>query len=616
MAKKCWQRIKLKYKARAHKIKPNVRVFKTKPRVRKIKIRYLIFALALTAGGILIANSSPTELAHAEGCPDVKIIFVRGSGGERYNTDHYLAFKSAMENKLNTSSLRYEIDDLDYPAIGVGVDNLDVTIGAFLGGGEAYAFGDSVKTGVKNLVSAVKTDTCKSTKYVFAGYSQGALVVPTALSQINSDKVIYSALFGDPKIYLPEGFGPVPAACSGKNLSAYRVYVPDCQAFIGLLGARTPYVSAGYDGKIGTWCNRYDIFCSSHYSVSSHTAYATDGIYEDASKLIFSKIAQAFNFKNKYTSPHDTAILIDSTGSMSSLISKYRNEALRLAEKTLNAGGRVALYDYRDLADPYEPVEGCNFETCTLETFAAALDAITIEGGGDDPESLLSASFQVMKKLNWRFGATKSLVILTDAGFHSPDLDGTTFYNVKKLSQQIDPVNFYVLTPEYNFEEYQPLAEATGGAVISATDEIELEASTDTILERFDSLPQVEEEDEDEQAPLPTLKINSVENLSDTSSKISFTTDSIKTMVILNDAILGITADTEITLTDLDRSAVNTLTLVPLSDSRRGEPVTVNLNDGISDDQTSNNQDLSGYGQAANLSPAGIVPRAPKTGRK
>ncbi len=606
MAKKCWQRIKLKYKARAH----------------KIKIRYLFFALAIISGGILIANSSPTELAHAEGCSDVKIIFVRGSGGERYNTDHYLAFKSAMESKLNTSSLKYEIDDLDYPAIGVGVDNFDVTLGAYIGRGDAYAFGDSIKTGVKNLVSTVKTDTCKNTKYIFAGYSQGALVIPMALSKIDSDKVIYSALFGDPKIYLPEGAGLFPDACKGKNLSEYRAYVPNCRAYAGLLGARKPYVSDGYTGKVGTWCNRYDVFCSSYLSIKDHLAYATDGAYEDASKLIFSKIAKAFNFKNEYTSPHDTAILIDSTGSMSSLFSNYRNEALRLAEKTLNAGGRVALYDYRDLIEGYTPVERCNFETCTLETFTAGLDMIEIDGGDDDPESLLSASFQVMKKLNWRFGATKSLVILTDAGYHSPDRDGTTFYDVKKLSQQIDPVNFYILTPEDNFETYRSLAEATDGAVISATDEIELQASTDTILERFDSLPRVEEEAEGETSvALPSLSITNTETVSNTASKVSFETNGIKTMVILNDAILGITADTEITLTDLDRSVANTLTLVPLSDSRRGEAVSVNLNDGTtnaenSDGQILDSQESSGYGRITNLSSAVIIPRAPNTGQR
>ncbi len=390
--------------------------------------------------------------------------------------------------------------------------------------------------------------------------------------------------------------------------------MPDCRAYVGLLGARNPYVSSGYAGKIGTWCNKYDIFCSSHFSISSHTAYATDGIYEDASKLIFNKITEAFNLKNEYISLHDTAILIDSTGSMSWLFSKYRNEALRLAEKTLNAGGRVALYDYRDIADGYAPDERCSFETCTLETFTAGLDAITIEGGGDDPESLLSASFQVMKKLNWRFGATKSLVVLTDAGFHSPDLDGTTFYDVKKLSQQIDPVNFYILTPEYNFETYQPLAEATGGAVVSATDEIELEASTDAIIERFDSLPQVEEEyaDETYDNTLPSLSITSVEIVSDTASKVSFKTDGTKTLVILNDAILGVTADTEITLADLDRSIVNTLTLVPLSDSRRGESASVDLSTEFSAETTSDVSDDS----ATDWPPAFTIPLAPNTGRR
>ncbi len=584
MAKKYWQRIKLKHKARTH----------------KIKVRYLSFVLALAGGGIFAANSvPPVNLAHAEGCPDLKAIFVRGSGGERYNTDHYLAFKTAMESKLKTSKLSYEIDDLDYPAVGVGIDNLEVTLGAYVGGGEAYEFGDSVKAGVNSLADEVNNSSCKNTKYVFAGYSQGALVIPTALTKIDSDKVIYSALFGDPKIYLPEGAGLFPAACKGQNLSEYRAYVPNCRAYAGLLGARKPYVSEGYAGKVGTWCNRYDVFCSSRLSIKDHLAYSTDGAYEDASKLIFSKIAQAFNFKNEYTSPHDTAILIDSTGSMSSLFSKYRNEALRLAEKTLNAGGRVALYDYRDLAEGYDPVERCSFETCTLETFAAGLDAIELDGGDDDPESLLSASLHVMKSLNWRFGATKSLVILTDAGYHSPDLDGTTFYDVKKLSQQIDPVNFYILTPEGNSETYQSLATATDGAVISATDEIELEASTDTILERFDSLPRVEEEDESF-VNLPTLKITNVETVSETAAKVSFETDGAKTMVILNDTILGITADASITITDLDLAATNTLTLIPLSDSLRGESVSVDLNA-----QT-----------AQNVQDTPAVPRTPNTGQK
>ena len=96
----------------------------------------------------------------------------------------------------------------------------------------------------------------------------------------------YAATFGDPKIYLPEGEGIIPAACKNENLSDYRMYVPDCQAYKGMLGAVEPYRPEALAGKVGTWCNRYDILCSSYFSIKSHTSYAEDGLYEDASRYI------------------------------------------------------------------------------------------------------------------------------------------------------------------------------------------------------------------------------------------------------------------------------------------------------------------------------------------
>ncbi len=567
------------------------RAHQPKPRTIPTLI-YLAAAITLATQPLLRPNISST---HAVSCSDLKVIYARGSGAERYNNNDYQTFKSALESKLNTSTLIYEIDDLDYPAIGITADNLSVALGAFISGGESYQFGDSVKQGIKAIASQVNDSTCKNTKYVIAGYSQGAMVISGALQKLNPNKLIYAATFGDPKIYLPEGAGAIPAACKGENLSDYRIYVPDCYAYKGLLGAREPYSTADYYGKVGVWCNKFDIFCSSHYSISSHTSYDTDNLYEDASRFIFSKIATEFNFQNAYTSPHDTAILIDSTGSMSNLISKYKQEALRLAEKTLNAGGRVALYDYRDLNDPYQPVERCNFDTCTIETFQNGLDQITADNGGDDPESLLSASIQVMQSLNWKLGSTKSLVILTDAGYHSPDHDGTTFYDVKTLSKQIDPVNFYIITTPENLETYQSLAKATDGAVASTVDDLSI--LTDTIIARYDSLPRVEEQ----AAPLdaPHLEITNIKSITDSEYQISFQNDTANTIVILNDAILGVTDQATITLTDLDPAQANTLTLVPLSATVRGEPVSVQLN--------------VGYGSAEPQQEI-TIPKAPNTG--
>ena len=552
------------------KLKHPVRKIRTKAiggRAKIIKVRYLVAALAL-----LSATLIPQRLVQAETCPDVRIVFARGSGGERWADKNYLEYKSTIESKLATTPLTYDFVDLDYPAVSIGMENLDVLIGAYVGSGDAYEFGESVNIGVNNLIKMINSNSCPNTKYVVGGYSQGAMVVSKSLSSLRADKLIYAATFGDPKIYLPEGAGIIPAACRGENLSDYRMYVPDCQAYKGMLGAYVPYEPAALAGKVGTWCNKRDIFCSSHLNVTDHVSYISDALYEDASRVIFHKITDAFGLENHISSPHDTAILIDSTGSMASMIDKYKAEALRLAKETLDSGGRVALYDYRDLSDPYTPVKHCDFDTCTLESFQAGLNAIRADGGGDTPESLLSASLHVMKDLKWKYGSTKSLVVLTDADFLAPDRDGVTFDEVVALSKKIDPVNFYIITNNTYADSYVELATATDGKVVTNLDELNL--LTDYIIERYDSLPRVEET-----TPVakPTLEITSIEYPSDTEAAVTFTTTGARTTIVLNDTVLGTTEDTTITIADLDRSVENTILLIPLGDDIRGEAVEANI---------------------------------------
>ena len=552
--------------------KMKLKIMRIRRRKSRIRVRFLILAGLMVISGL---GTLVVETVSAESCPDLKIIFARGSGGERWNDQNYLEFKARIEEKLPTAGLSYEFLDLDYPAVGVGADNLDVAIGAFFGAGDAYEFGNSVDAGVQELTKIVNYG-CAKTKYVIGGYSQGAMVVSKALPNLNADRIIYAATFGDPKIYLPEGAGLVPAACAGRNLSDYRAYVPDCRAYKGLLGSYKPYQPEEFLGKLGTWCNKYDIFCSSYYSISSHTSYVADDLYEDASRVIASKVALAFSIDSEYASPHDTAILIDSTDSMGWLIDQFREEAVRLANETFAVGGRVALYDYRDLADPYEPVARCTFETCTAENFGEYLNSIVLEGGGDIPESMLSASLKVMNELSWRRGATKSLVVLTDAAFLSPDRDGTTMWDVIELSKRIDPVNLYIVTDE-TIAEMNPamseLAKATGGMVV--TDFGNLNILTERIMERYDSLPVVEEGAGDLK-PLPAIDDVQIYENGD-GIKIDFKNTGTKAIVILNDAILGITEKQSITLTNLNHGVTNELVLVPVDDSRRGERAVINI---------------------------------------
>ena len=534
------------------------------------KIKYLILSLVVILGGIL-----PPRKAEAESCPELKIVFARGSGGERWKDQNYLAFKTSIEEKLKTVSLNFEFIDLDYPAVGVGTDNLEVTLGAYFGGGDNYEFGRSVDTGVDNLVKMIN-ETCPESKYVIGGYSQGAMVISKALSKLNPERIIYAATFGDPKIYLPEGKGLVPTACSGKGLSDYRMYVPDCQAYKGLLGAYIPYRPDSLIGKVGTWCNKKDIFCSSKFSIDDHVSYVSENLYADASKTIFDKIAKYYGLENHISSPHDTVIMLDSTASMTDMIDDYKAEALRLATLTLESGGRVALYDYRDLEDPYYPIEHCNFETCTIDVIKQKLDTISVDGGGDDEESLLSASFSAMKSLRWKFGATKSIVVLTDAPFLLPDRDGVTLEEVVRLSKEIDPVNFYIITNEESADSFNELVEKTDGKIVTNFNELNL--LTDYIMERYDSLPRVEERSlETFEEELPTIDISDVIEISDSEILVRFSSSSGRAMIILNDEVLGTTNLNEITIGNIRNDVENVITIIPITDELRGEGVSVTI---------------------------------------
>lgn len=489
----------------------------------QIRLFYLIkicFLISL----ILIFSCNFSSPTTSSSCADLQIIFARGSGEPSNTSRDYLAFKSALTNTLSSSKLplsytfydlgTQKIDNYQYPA--VSITDFKVSTTAYLSAGQAFAFGDSVKQGIGELKSFfTKTlHLCPKTKFILAGYSQGAMVISQTLPSLPADKIIYVANFGDPKLYLPEGLGPLPPACRGLNFSNYRISVPDCQVNSGILQALVPYQSPSFTDKLGVWCNNADFICGSYFDfknftygenlitglLKTHLAYSSNGSYQHASQIILQKIKSHFTFQSPLITtssidiPRDTVILLDSTKSMSPFIANYQAEALRLAEQTLRHNGRIALFEYRDLRDDpsysFALRKRCDF-SCNFIEFNHQLHQIITDDGGDAPESALSAAYHAMGQLNWRPQAVKSLILLTDATFHQPDLDGTTLEQVVKRSLEIDPINFFIITDKSHLQLYQKLANLTGGKVLSSNSN--LAKLTDYLLHR----------------PLANLKANS-----------------------------------------------------------------------------------------------------------
>lgn len=614
-------------------------------------------------------------------CKDIQVIFADGSGAKIDGTDNnYLDFKDAVSGVLDRTNLTYSfyelgsdnVDGNSYPATSIGTESLSAfftTLGAYFSAAKGYSYGESFEEGSRELFGYItkKRLACNDTRFILSGFSQGAGVISMTLPDLGTDLVkgyddhiIYVATFGDAKLYLPEGWGLWPAACRGEGLSDYRMYVPDCDVYQGILGAQKPYVPGGMEGEIGTWCNHYDMICTSRInwfnfdeSATPHGSYGNtmnaDRLYYDAAEVIYQKVLEEFDLVESEPEPektyHNLAILIDTSGSMADLIDDYKNEAMRLAKNVFDGGGKVALYEYRDYQhDGYEPKQHCNFETCSLEKIEATLNSLLTDGGGDDPESLLSTAMKAMNELEWEQGAVKSIVALTDAGYHDKEwINGEKleFRDVILQSLKIDPVNFYTITPESIMPEYASLTSETGGKSFSSTGELEF--STEYIFNRpdvklardeyiglsgeefyFDASQTVSgskivkyEWDLDldgvfeTETTIPYVKAKynegisgfmqvkaidengfsgtmsaRVEVLNDTDSKattslsiekieenkennevsIKFSTDAFRTLVYINDVLIGVTDSHEITIGDLDFSVDNSIKLVPYGD--------------------------------------------------
>ena len=573
--------------------------------LRKILIGVMA-AVVITASFDFI----PNKVRAGERCVGVKFVWVDGSGAKIDGTDNnYNDFKAAIASEFATTSLDYNFYELGteahggfrYPAEGIGTGSVReffTMVGAGISGGQSYRYGSSISKGVGELVAYVRevSERCPATRFVIAGLSQGAQVISTALLLLDqaglNDKIVYVATFGDPKLYLPEGTGGVVSpACLNGLKSAYRADVPDCWVNEGLLGGNKPYGPSTFWNKVGVFCNHYDAVCTGRInflnldeSLNPHGSYGNslnaDHIYNDAARIIYNRIVKDMAARGTITAvTKNVAILFDTTGSMQWAIDSYKAEATRLAESVWSQGGEVALFEYRDLSDPFPTTMHCGFTTnpaqaCTRENFQAELDKmVSIDGtGGDDDESVLPAAMEVMNTLAWKNGADKSIIILTNSGYHNPE-NGLTPVSIVNRSNEIDPVVFYSITPTEFISEYEELTLATGGASFDIFDELQL--STSYILNHEESFQLRAEptftltgqnENIGEEAKIVNFQYEEGEEV----DKMRFTLEGEKAIILVNDVMMGYMDGGEVEIYDLDKSRENTVTVVAYN--REGFP--------------------------------------------
>lgn len=205
------------------------------------------------------------------------------------------------------------------------------------------------------------------------------------------------------------------------------------------LGLKLGYVNSADLAGAGYWALSFE---------GNDTAATWNSIWDTVEKTL-------------YTDPSDSLdliFLIDTTGSMADDIDNVKSSASEIvgAIDSKNYDYRVSVAEYRDLpsygsSGDYVYKLACPFSN-DKDEIIEAINSLTVDGGGDIPESVYSGLVYAMTDENkdlsnsdnygWRQGVTKQIILMGDAPAHDPEPweGGYTLDDVVYWSENIDPI--------------------------------------------------------------------------------------------------------------------------------------------------------------------------------
>ncbi|GFG54344.1 cutinase family protein [Mycolicibacterium agri] len=199
--------------------------------------------------------------ASAEPCPDVEVVFARGTFEPPGVGGTGQAFVDALQSRLGGKSM--EVYPVNYPA------SLDFQTAA------------NGVIDASNKVQSVAA-TCPDTKIVLGGFSQGAAVA----GYLTADSV--------PAGYqMPAGLtGPMPADVAD-HVAAVALFGKPSTGFLQMIANTAPPITVGhlYADKTQDLCIPEDPICSPAGSDSNaHNLYPANGLTDRAAQFVADKL--------------------------------------------------------------------------------------------------------------------------------------------------------------------------------------------------------------------------------------------------------------------------------------------------------------------------------------
>jgi cutinase len=212
-------------------------------------------AVLASAASAAVLVGAPSAAAQPP-CPDIEVIFARGTGAQPGIGFVGDSFVNALRGKVGGKSV--DTYAVNYPA--------------------GFDFATSAPQGAADATNRVQfmADTCPNTKLVLGGMSQGAGVIdlmtadarpmgpngkytPRPLPPNLADHVAAVAVFGNPLRNMA-GAGPLPA------------------------------VSSAVGGKTIDMCAANDIFCTPGKDLAAHFSYADNGMTDEAANFVAGRV--------------------------------------------------------------------------------------------------------------------------------------------------------------------------------------------------------------------------------------------------------------------------------------------------------------------------------------
>lgn len=221
-------------------------------------ITVLVGTATVASWALLGASLPSAPSASAEPCPDVEVVFARGTTEPPGVGPTGQAFLDSLRPRLGTKSIG--VYPVDYPAsmeFGAAVDGI-------------YDASDHVRSMAAN---------CPDTKLVLGGYSQGAAVMGFVTADVIPDGA-------------PEGVpNPMPPDVANHVAAVALIGKPNTR-FMRAINEPLIVVGPLYTDKTIDLCVPDDPICSSGRNLSAHTPlqYVETGMVDQAATFAASRL--------------------------------------------------------------------------------------------------------------------------------------------------------------------------------------------------------------------------------------------------------------------------------------------------------------------------------------